>query len=374
MPADLEARAAWRRDRQVVAVVLDATGVDWQPVSPGLEAAGGFRVVRGNAEHRRAVPGRKPDVQDAHGLAHLLQQGLVRASVLPDREQREVRERPRERTALVRARAREVNRRQQTREAATSKLAAVLADVPGVSGQASRDARVHAATAPAPLVDRADVTVPQQRPARERALVGTVSGTRQFLVERPLRPLRELAALLAACDTKGAEWTPPFAAQLARLQTSPGVGLRPAAVIRAAVGTALSRFPTDRQAAAWAGVCPGQNISAGTRRQARSRQGRPGLRGARADTAWAAARSRDTDLAAHARQLTARRGHKRASVAVSHTILVLIDPLLQDGTEDQDLGPAYPLKRTADRVRRRSIQQLEARGYEVNLKRPDDAA
>jgi transposase len=374
MTADLEALAAWLRERQVVDIVMEATGVYWKPVYNVLEAAGGFRVVIGNAEHLRAVPGRKTDVKDAHWLAQLLQHGLVRPSYIPDREQRELRELTRYRTALVRERASEVNRLQKTLEAANIKLAAVISDVTGVSGQAILDALVGGEADPAKLVDLAYSTVQKKRAALERALAGTVSGTLKFIVERQLRHIRELDGVIAECDVKVTELTRPFAAEIARLEVIPGVGRRTAEVILAELGADMTRFPTDRHAAAWAGVCPGQNISAGKRRKARSRKGSPWLRGALAETAWAASRSHTTYLAAHYRQLVARRGKKRAIVAVSHTILVIVYHLLKDGAAYQDLGPDYSLKRNADRVRRRSIQQLEALGYAVDLKRQGDAA
>lgn len=339
MTADLEALAAWLRERPVVDVVLEATGGYWKPIHNVLEAAGGFRVVVGNAEHLRAVPGRKTDVKDAHWLAQLLQHGLVRASSIPDREQRELRELTRDRTALVRERASEVNRLQKTLEAGNIKLAAVISDVTGVSGRAILDALVQGEEDPAKLVDLAYSTVQKKREALERALVGTVSGTLKFIVEHPLRHIRELEVVISECAAQVAALTRPFAGEIARLEAIPGVGLRTAEIILAELGADMARFPTDRHAAAWAGVCPGQNISAGKRRKARSRKGSPWLRGALAETAWAASRSHHTYLAAHDRQLVARRGKKRAIVAVSHSILVIIYHLLKDGTDYKDLGP-----------------------------------
>ena len=374
MTADLAALAAWLRERQVVDVVMEATGASWKPVYNVLEAAGGFRLVVGNAEHLRAVPGRKTDVKDAQWLARLLQHGLVRASFIPDREQRELRALTRYRTALVRERASEVTRLQKTLAAANIKLAAVISDVTGVSGQAILDALVHGEEDPATLVDLAYPTVQKKREALERALVGTVSGTLKFIVERQPRHIRELDGVIKECDAKVAELTRPFVGEIARLAAIPGVGLRTAEVILAELGADMARFPTDRHAAAWAGVCPGQTISAGKRRKARSRTGSPWLRAALAETAWAASRSHGTYLAAHSRQLLARRGKKRAIVAVSHTILGIISHLLKDGTEYQDLGPDYSRKRNADRVRRRTMQQLQALGYDVDLKPREDAA
>ena len=355
MTADLEALADWLAARGCTHAAMEATGAYWKPVYNVLEARGGVELVVANAEHVRAVPGRKTDVKDAEWLADLLRHGLLRASFIPDREQRELRELTRYRTALIRERASEVNRLQKTLEAANVKLAAVLTDVTGASGQRILDALVQGRTDPEQVADL------------ERALVGRLDGALRFVVRQQLKHLRALDEQIAECDAEVAERTRPFAAELARLRTIPGVGPRTAEVIVAEVGADVRRFPTAAHLAAWAGMCPGNNASGGKRRPARARKGSPWLRAALAEAAWAAARCRQGYLPAQFRRLAARRGRKRAIVAVGHTIVVIVHHLLARGTTFEDLGGLYFDERDREAVRRRAVARLEALGFDVDL-------
>jgi transposase len=368
MTRDLEALADWLAERGCAAVAMEATGAYWKPVYNVLEARGAFELVVANAEHLRAVPGRKTDVKDARWIAELLRHGLLRASFIPDRGQRELRELTRYRTALIRERAAEVNRLQKVLEGANIKLAAVLTDVTGVSGQRILAALVEGRTDPAALADLAHWRVQRKRAALEQAVVGRLSETLAFVVRQQLRHLRELDELIEACDAEVAERTRPFAAELARLRTIPGVGPRTAEVILAEIGPDLSRFATARHLAAWAGVAPGNQASGGKRRPARARKGSPWLRAALAEAAWAASHGKQGYLPAQFRRLAARRGKKRAIVAVAHTIVVIIYHLLTRGTEFEDLGGLYFDRRDRDNVKRRAIERLEGLGYAVDLK------
>jgi transposase len=374
MTDDLEGLAEWLTEQEVSAVVMEATGVYWKPVYNVLERRGGFEVLVGNAEHLKAVPGRKTDVKDAEWLATLLRHGLVRPSFIPNRKQRELRELTRYRTALIRERASEVNRLQKTLEGANIKLAAVLTDVTGVSGQAILDALVNGEEDPAVLADLAPWRVQKKREALERSLVGLLTPTLRFVVQRQLRHIHELDDLIGECDQEVAQRMRPCADQLARLDEIPGVGLRTAPVIVAELGVDMTRFPSAQHAAAWAGMCPGNNASGGKRRRARTRKGSPWLRAALAESAWAAGRCKDGYLPTHFRRLSARRGRKRAIVAVGHSILVIAYHLLARGTTYTDLGALHLDARDADHVKRRAVQRLQALGYDVDLKRHDDAA
>jgi transposase len=374
MTDDLEALADWLGERQVAAVVMEATGVYWKPVYNVLERRGGCRLVVGNAAHLKAVPGRKTDVKDAQWLADLLRHGLVRASFIPDRAQRELRELTRYRTALIRERADEVNRLQKTLEGANIKLAAVLTDVSGVSGQAILDALVSGEEDPARLADLAHWRVQRKREALERSLVGLLTPTLKFVVQRQLRHIRELDDLIAECDAEVEQQLRPFADPVARLDEIPGVGTRTAQVLVAELGIDMTRFPSHRHAAAWAGLCPGNNQSGGKRRRARTRKGSPWLKAALAEAAWAAGRCKDGYLPTQFRRLAARRGRKRAIVAVGHTILVIAYHLLARGTSYTDLGTDHLDLRDAERVKRRAVQHLQALGYQVQLTTPTAAA
>jgi transposase len=367
MTADLEGLAGWLAERGCTHVAMEATGAYWKPVYNVLEARGGVELVVANAEHFRAVPGRKTDVKDAEWLADLLRHGLLRASFIPDREQRELRELTRYRTALIRERASEVNRLQKTLEAANIKLAAVLTDVTGASGQRILDALVQGRTDPEQLADLAHWRVQRKRADLERALVGRLDGALRFVVRQQLKHLRALDEQVADCDAEVAARTRPFAAELARLRTIPGVGPRTAEVLVAEVGADVRRFPTAAHLAAWAGMCPGNNASGGKRRPARARKGSPWLRAALAEAAWAAARCRHGYLPAQFRRLAARRGRKRAIVAVGHTIVGIVHHLLARGTTFEDLGGLYFDERDREAVRRRAVARLEALGFHVDL-------
>jgi transposase len=367
MTDDLERLAGWLAERGCPVVALEATGAYWKPVYNVLEAHGGFELVVVNAEHFRAVPGRKTDVKDAEWLADLLRHGLLRASFIPNRQQRELRELTRYRTALIRERADEVNRLQKTLEAANIKLAAVLTDVSGASGRRILEALVAGRTDPEQLADLAHWRVQKKRAALERAVVGRLEGTLRFIVERQLEHLRQLDELIERCDAEVAERTRPFAAELARLRTIPGVGPRTAEVLLAEIGPDVRRFPTARHLAAWAGLCPGNKARGGKRRPARARKGSPWLRAALAEAAWAASRCKQGYLPAQFRRLAARRGRKRAIVAVGHSILVILYHLLARGSTFEDLGGLYFDERDRAAVRRRAVHRLEGLGYHVAL-------
>jgi transposase len=367
MTADLEGLADWLAEQGCATVAMEATGAYWKPVYNVLEARGGCAPVVVNAEHCRAVPGRKTDVKDAEWLATLLRHGLVRASFIPDRAQRELRELTRYRTALIRDRADEVNRLQKTLEAANIKLASVISDVTGVSGQRILEALVAGRTDPEELADLAHARVQKKRAELEQAVVGRLEGVLRFVVQRQLEHLRQLDGLIAQCDAEVAERLRPFAAELERLDGIPGVGLRTAQVLLAEIGPDVSRFPSHRHLAAWAGLCPGNKASGGKRRPARTRKGSPWLKAALTEAAWGASRCRSGYLAAQFRRLAGRRGRKRALVAVAHSIVVIAYHVLARGTSFEDLGGAYFDERDREATRRAAVGRLEALGYRVEL-------
>ena len=370
MTAGLAALGAWLANQGVTHVALEATGVYWKPVWNVLEAQGRFALVLVNAEHFRQVPGRKTDVKDAEWLAMLLRHGLVRGSFVPDQAQRDLRELTRYRTALIRERAAEVNRLQKTLEGANLKLAAVLTDLTGTSGQAILDALLAGETDPEALAALAHWRVlKHKREALTQAVVGRLEpgSTLHFVVTQQLAHLQALDAQLDACDAKVAEVMRPCATALAALDRIPGVGARTAQILLAEMGTDMTRFPSHRHLAAWAGMAPGNRESGGKRYPARARKGSPWLRGALAECAWAASKSKEGYLAAQFRRLAARRGKKRAIVAVGHSILVIAYHVLKDGTAYEDLGSTYFDQRDRDAVTRRLVKRLEALGHTVRL-------
>ncbi len=369
MTVQLAALADWLAGEGCTHVALEATGVYWKPVYNLLEER--FTVLVVNPEHIKALAGRKTDLKDAERLAQLLRHDLLTGSFIPSfiptRAQRELRELTRARTALIRERARVVQRLEKTLEGANIKLAAVLTDLLGVSGQRILEALVQGVTDPEQLADLAHWRVQKKRAELEQAVVGALSGPLRFLVVQHLEHWRELDRRIALYDREVTEQLRPFAAVIERLEAIPGVGVRTAQVILAELGGDLSRFPTPQQLAAWAGVSPGNRESGGKRRAARTRHGNPWLKAALTEAAWAAGRCKEGYLAAQFRRLAARRGKKRAVVAVAHSLIVIVYHMLRDGTEYQDLGTSYFDERDRTAIQRRAVGRLEALGFRVHL-------
>jgi len=367
MTVSLEQLRDWLAQHGCTHVAMEATGVYWKPVYNVLEEH--FTLLVVNAEHLHAVPGRKTDVKDAEWIATLLRHGMLKGSFIPDQDQRELRELTRYRTAKIRDRASEVNRLQKTLEGANIKLAAVLTDVMGVSGQRILEAlvAVEGDADPEALADLAHWRLKKKREELEQALVGRLSATLRFVVRQQLAQIRAFDQQIAACDHEIAEAMRPFVVELTRLKTIPGVGDRTAQTLMAEIGTNMSRFPTARHLAAWAGVAPGNRQSGGTRYRARTRRGSPWLRAACAEAGWAGGRCHEGYIPALYHRLAARRGRKRAVVAVGHHIIVAVYHMLSKAVDYVDLGGNYFDERRRESVERNAVKRLEGLGYTVHL-------
>ena len=365
MTDELLQLADWLAANDVTHVAMESTGVYWKPVWNLLE--GQFELLLVNARHVKAVPGRKTDAKDCEWLADLLQHGLLHGSFVPDRPQRELRELTRYRTSLVQERSAEVNRLQKTLEGANIKLGDVATDIMGLSSRQILAALADGETDASRMAQRAQRRLRDKLPELERALVGCVGPHQRFLLARQLAHIDFLDAAIAEISVEIAERLRPFANELERLDTIPGVGRRTAELLVAEIGTDMSRFPTPGHLASWAGMCPGNDESAGKRRSGKTRKGSPWLRSALIEAARAAGRSKGTYLAAQYHRLAARRGTKRAAVAVGHTILLIVYRLLSDGDVYHDLGERYFDERDRHAVERRLVARLEGLGYTVSL-------
>jgi transposase len=373
---ELEQLRDWLLGAGCAHAAMEATGVYWQPVYNALEGHLGLTVA--NPEHVKAIPRHKTDALDAVRLARLLRHDLVRASYIPDRDQRELRELTRYRTALLQDRARAVNRLQKTLEGANIKLASVLSDVTGASGKrildALLDALLRGEDDPEALAGLADGRLSAKRAALEAALMGRLSDRLRFVVGQQLAQIRSLDEQVAACDAEAAAAMAPFAEALARLDAIPGVGRRSAETILAEVGPDVSRFETAARLAAWAGVAPGNRESGGKRRPAGARKGNPWLKRALTEAAWAAGRTKGGYLGAQYRRLAARRGRKRAVVAVGHSILAIAYHVLRDRAPYADLGYRYSDERDREAAQRRLIRRLRDLGCEATVTPKPEAA
>jgi len=365
MTDDLLALADWLAQAGCSHVAMEATGAYWKPVYNILE--GQFETLVVNAYHVKAVPGRKTDVRDAEWLADLLQHGLLRGSFIPDRPQRELRELTRYRTSLVRERASEVNRLQKTLEGANIKLSSVATDILGATGRAILEALAKGTGEGPELATLARGSLRQKRAELERALKAETGDHQRLMIREHLAHINYLDEAIGRLNREIEERLRPFEDTLSHLQTITGVGKRTAETILAEVGTDMSRFPTHRHLASWAGLCPGNNESAGKQRSGHTRKGSPWLRSALVESAWAAAKTKQTYLSAQYHRLAARRGGKRAALAVAHSILVIAYYIMARGQTYEDLGGNYFDERDRRQVERRLVKRLEGLGYSVTL-------
>lgn len=374
MLVDLLALTDWLRVGGVTQVALESTGVYWKPVFNLLE--GEFEVILVNARHIKFVPGRKTDVKDAQWIADLLQHGLLSASFIPLPPQRDLRELVRYRTHLIEERSREVNRVHKVLEDANLKLASVATDIMGVSGREMLAAIVAGKDDPTALAQLAKARMRLKIAELERALTGFIKDNHRLLLKLHLEHVDELNAKITTLEEEIDKLLPPFDQEglLARLQTIPGVGEQVAQIIVAEIGIAMSRFKTAGHLASWAGLVPGKNESAGRNRSAKTSKANRYLKSALVQAAQAVGHKHDTHLAAQFHRLAARRGKKRAAVAVAHSILVIAYHVIQRGTVYTDLGTNYFDERKADAVQHQLVKRLERLGFKVLLEAQANAA
>lgn len=363
--------ADWLVAAGVTHAAMESTGVYWKPVFNLLE--GRLTLLLVNAQHLKQVPGRKTDVKDCSWIAQLLQHGLLRASFVPSVPLRELRELTRQRAQVVAEKSMVANRLQKVLEDANLKLASVASDVLGKSGRAMLAAIVAGEGDPVVLAGLAQGRLKSKVAALRQALHGRVTEHHRFLLGLLLDHLDHLDQLIDKLTARVEEQMAPFAPALERLRTIPGIEQRTAQNVIAEIGPNMAQFPTATHLASWAGVCPGNHESAGKRRSGRTTHGNRWLRQALVQAAWAASHTKNTYLASRYRRLAARRGRKRALVALAHTLLVTIYSLLARQTNYQDLGAEYLDRLNPGRLTRYLVRRLETLGHHVHLE-PQEAA
>ncbi len=365
----------WLRSWGVSLVGMESTGIYWRPVYYLLEDHMECWLL--NAQHLRNVPGRKTDVKDAEWICQLVEHGLVRASFVPPREIRELRDLVRYRKAQIEERTREVQRLEKTLQDAGIKLSSVASRVLGVSGRLMLDAMISGTHNPEVLAELAKGKLRHKLPALRDALQGRFTGHHALIVSRQLAHIDFLDEAIAELSGQVDEVIAPFAQKVALLDTIPGVDKRTAELLIAEIGADMSVFPTHRHLASWAGICPGQNESAGKSRSGKTRKGSKWLRAGLTEAAKAASRSKGTYLNAQYHRLRGRRGHQKATIATAHSILVAAWHILSHDVPWQDLGEDYFIRRQtehAERYRNRLIRQLERLGHKVTLEPNPQAA
>jgi len=368
MTSDLLSLSDWLLSCGTTHVAMESTGEYWKPIYNILE--NNFELLLINAQHIKAVPGRKTDVNDAEWIADLLRHGLLRASFVPPLGQRELRELTRYRSTFVRERATLVNRVQKVLESANIKLASVATDVLGLSGRAMLEALIGGQAKPEEMAELAKGRMREKRAELARALCGRVKAHHRFVLTELLCQIDSLDETIGRFNEQIEEYCHPFEQAVSLLDSIPGVGQETAEIIVAEIGVDMSRFPTANHLAAWAGVAPGNHESAGKRHSGRMRQGNQALKTALTQAAHAAARTKDTYLAAQAHHLTGRRGKKRAIMAVAHSILVIAYHLIERQEPYRDLGGNYFDQRRPEATAKRLVKRLERLGCQVSLQSP----
>lgn len=351
---------------RVTCAVMEATGDYCKPFYYLLEDAG-FEVVLVNARHVKNLPGRKTDVSDATWLAQLGAHGLVRGSFVPPQPIRALRDLTRARTAITRERGREAQRLEKLLEDAGIKLSSVASDVLGVSGRAMLEALIAGDRDPAALADLAKRRLRLKIPALTEALTGRFTEHHAFLarvhldlIDRHTEAVREITARIETLME-------PFRGFHTLICSIPGISILTADVIVAETGADMTRFPSAKHLASWAGTTPGNNESAGKVKSSRTRPGNPYLQGALGAAAMACSQNRGTYLGARYRRIAARRGPQKANVAIQHSMLTAIWHMGTTGTLYDDPGAAYFTRLHPERSKNRALQQLEAMGYRVEL-------
>ncbi len=365
MTSDLLAARAWLQAHGVTHVAMESTGVYWRPLYYLLEEAATVLLV--NMQHLQQVPGRKSDVRDSEWLAQLLECGLLKGSLVPPAPMRDLRELTRYRKRQIDDRTQEVNRLYRVLEDAGVKLASVMSDVMGRSGRAMVEALIGGSTDAAALAALAKGRLRSKLPALRLALESQLRDRHRFLLAQILSKLDFLEGQIATLTAEIDRYLAPFEPVLAQLATIPGVGRRTAVTILVETTGDMSRFATAAHLCSWAGMCPGQNESAGKRRSGQTRDANRYLRGALIESGLAAARAKQTALQARYSRVKRHRGHKKAVVAVGHQILEIAYFIMRDGTTYQELGADYFDRRNHDRATRRHVKQLESLGYRVTL-------
>jgi transposase len=362
----LLALAEWLSAHGCTHVAMEATGVYWKPVWHVLE--GEFELVLANAQHIRNVPGRKTDVGDAAWIADLLAHGLIRSSFVPPAPIQELRDLTRTRKQLVREVAQHTLRIQKVLEDANLKLASVLSNIIGTSGRAMLTAIIAGETDPERLAGLAVGTARKKHAALVEALRGRITPHHRALLKLHLQLIDALQAALEEVDASVGKALAPIRECADLLTTMPGVSEVVAHVIVAEIGVDMSRFPSAGHLVSWAGLCPRSDESAGKRRSTRLRKGAPWLKTTLVTAAWAAVRSKGTYLRAQFLRLKARRGAKKAILAVAASMLGACYHMLRDGVVYRDLGPDHFTHHDKNKTILRLVRRLHDLGCEVEVR------
>ena len=361
MTSELLVLHDWLLAHRVTHVAMESTGVYWRPIYNLLEDS--FTVLLVNAAHIKNVPGRKTDVKDSEWIADLLAHGLLKGSFVPPQDLRDLRDLTRYRKSLTDERVRDVNRLQKFLETANIKLSSVASDVMGVSGRAMIEALISGNTDPEALADLAKGKLRKKLSLLREALNGRFRPHHQFMLAEILAHLDYLDEAIERLSKEVETRIAPFALDIELLKTIPGVNQKVAEAIVAEIGTDMSRFPSERHLASWAGLCPGNNESAGTRKSGKTRKGDRWLKRHLIEASLAASRQTETYLAALYHRTARRRGKNKAAVATAHAIIVIAYHVLAEKLPCREFGADYFDRLNEAYIKHNLIKRLEAFGY-----------
>lgn len=366
MTASLLSLVDWLKSVDCQCVAMEATGSYWKPIYNLLEMEEIPTLVV-NAQHIKAVPGRKTDVKDSEWIADLLRHGLLNGSFIPKREQRELKELVRYRRSMVQERARELNRIQKVLEGANIKLSSVVSEIDGKSSRQMLNMLATGCTDTHAMADKALRQMRKKIPQLEEALHGFMQEHQRLMLDSMLKHIDFLETHVSLLDEEIRKKMAPVSEQVSLVDSIPGIGERSAQVIIAEIGTNMDQFPSAAHLASWAGICPGNNESAGKRKSGKTRKGSDTLKTTLIECAKVAGHLKNTYFSAQYSRIAARRGKNRATVAVAHSILVIVYHMLKTNTPYHELGPDYFEQRRKTEILKKSVKRIEALGYAVTI-------
>ena len=367
MTDDLLTMTKWLKENNVEMVAMESTGSYWKPIFNILESEE-VPAMLVNPQHIKAISGTKTDVKDAKWISGLLRHGLLKASFIPKREMRELRELIKYRTSLTEESTRELNRMEKVLQGANIKLSSVVSttgtktELSMIKAMAKGECDIEA------LIKLAKGSLKNKEAELRRALNGLLGEHQKFLLRSMCSNLDKLNEQIAIVEVEIEKRMLKDEELIERLDEIPGVGKTTAQAIVAEMGTDMEQFPDENHLAAWTGVCPGQNESAGKRKNCKTRKGNSNLKKTLVQCANSASRCKNSYLSAQHKRIAARRGRKRANVAVAHTIVIICYFMIKDGVRYKELGADYFDKRNKESVAMRSIKRLQSLGYEVTIK------